>query len=159
MPEAHSVCRSPIFEHEVDDKAQNYIAEVFEIGKEDWRQPTVDYLQVIHVKKLIFIYYKGTLYRMSFDNIFLREDIQAMKEAHSGICDAHQSGQKLHLRIKRLGYYWQRCQARRFHANLIHQPPQLLHPTVASWPFDAWGLDVIRPLTKSSDGHLYLVCN
>ncbi|KAL0319614.1 UNVERIFIED_CONTAM: hypothetical protein Sradi_5222900 [Sesamum radiatum] len=43
------------------------------------------------------------------------------------------------------------------HANLIHQPPESLHPTVASWPFDAWGLDVVGPITKSSRGHLYIL--
>ncbi|KAL0305362.1 UNVERIFIED_CONTAM: hypothetical protein Sangu_3035800 [Sesamum angustifolium] len=42
-------------------------------------------------------------------------------------------------------------------ANLIHQPPMLLHHTVASWPFDAWGLVVVGPLTKSSGGHLYIL--
>ncbi|KAL0439243.1 UNVERIFIED_CONTAM: hypothetical protein Slati_2407300 [Sesamum latifolium] len=66
-----------------------------------------------------------------------------MEETHSGVCDAHQSGPKLHFRIKRMGYYWptmvkdcidyaKRCQACQFHANLIHQPPEPLHPTVAS---------------------------
>ncbi|XP_070049034.1 uncharacterized protein [Nicotiana tomentosiformis] len=33
----------------------------------------------------------------------------------------------------------------------------LLHPTVASWPFDAWGLDVVGPLPKFSGGHLYIL--
>ncbi|KAK4409602.1 hypothetical protein Sango_0033200 [Sesamum angolense] len=91
-----------------------------------------------------------------------------MEEAHSGICGAHQSGPKLHFRIKRMGYYWptmvkdcmdyaRRCQACQVHANLIHQPPEPLHLTVASWPFDAWGLDVVGPLTKSSGGHLYIL--
>ncbi|KAL0295506.1 UNVERIFIED_CONTAM: hypothetical protein Sangu_2507700 [Sesamum angustifolium] len=91
-----------------------------------------------------------------------------MEEAHSGVCGAHQSGPKLHFHIKRMGYYWptmvkdcidyaRRCQACQFHANLIHQPPELLHPTVASWPFDAWGLDVMGTLTKSSGGHLYIL--
>ncbi|KAL0307314.1 UNVERIFIED_CONTAM: hypothetical protein Sradi_6148700 [Sesamum radiatum] len=51
----------------------------------------------------------------------------------------------------------QRCQACQFHANLIHQPLEPLHPTVASWPFDAWGLDVVGPLTKSSGGHLCIL--
>ncbi|KAM0980477.1 hypothetical protein ACFX2A_013913 [Malus domestica] len=31
---------------------------------------------------------------------------QAMEEAHSGICGAHQSGPKLHFQLKRMGYYW-----------------------------------------------------
>ncbi|KAL0404345.1 UNVERIFIED_CONTAM: hypothetical protein Sradi_2075300 [Sesamum radiatum] len=91
-----------------------------------------------------------------------------MKEAHFEICGAHQSGPKLHIRIKRMGYYWptiikdcidyaKRCQACQFHVNLIHQPYEPLHPTVASRPFDAWGLDVVGPMTKSSGGHLYIL--
>ncbi|KAL0448157.1 UNVERIFIED_CONTAM: hypothetical protein Slati_1943600 [Sesamum latifolium] len=67
-----------------------------------------------------------------------------------------------------MGYYWptmvkdcidyaKRCQACQFHANLINQPPQPLHPTVASWPFDAWGLDVVGPMIKSYGGHLYIL--
>ncbi|KAL0342488.1 UNVERIFIED_CONTAM: hypothetical protein Scaly_1911400 [Sesamum calycinum] len=67
-----------------------------------------------------------------------------------------------------MDYYWptmvkdcmdyaRRCQACQFHANLIHQPPEPLHPTVASWSFDAWGLDVVGPLTKSAGGHLYIL--
>ncbi|XP_031124372.1 protein NYNRIN-like [Ipomoea triloba] len=51
-----------------------------------------------------------------------------------------------------------RCQACQVHANFIHQPPEPLHPTVASWPFDAWGLDVVGPITpKSSAGHTYIL--
>ncbi|CAA0830748.1 Unknown protein, partial [Striga hermonthica] len=119
-----------------------------------------------------FIYFNDVLYRRSFDGVLLRclgdeEADQAIEEAHSSICGAHQSGQKLHFQIKRMGYYWptmvrdcidyaQRCQTCQFHANLIHQPPESLHPTVSSWPFDAWGLDVVGPLTKSG-GHLYIL--
>ena len=51
-----------------------------------------------------------------------------------------------------------KCSACQFHANFIHQPPEPLHPTVASWPFNTWGLDVVGPLTpKSSDGHSYIL--
>ncbi|XP_022866714.1 uncharacterized protein LOC111386479, partial [Olea europaea var. sylvestris] len=53
--------------------------------------------------------------------------------------------------------YARKCEACQVHANFIHQPPEPLHPTVASWPFDAWGLDVIGPITpKSSAGHAYI---
>ncbi|XP_060211936.1 uncharacterized protein LOC132639508 [Lycium barbarum] len=34
---------------------------------------------------------------------------------------------------------------------------EVLHQTVASWLFDAWGLDVVGPLLKSSGGHLYFL--
>ena len=49
-----------------------------------------------------------------------------------------------------------KCQACQFHANYIHQSPEDINSTVASWPFDAWGLDVIGPLTKSSKGQIYI---
>ncbi|KAM1727408.1 hypothetical protein ACFX12_018051 [Malus domestica] len=92
-----------------------------------------------------------------------------MEEAHSGVCGAHQSRPKLHFQLKRMGYYWpsmvkdcleyaKRCQACQFHANFIHQPPEPLHPTAASWPFNAWGLDVVGPITpKSSAGEAYIL--
>ena len=50
-----------------------------------------------------------------------------------------------------------KCEACQYHANFIHQLPKPLHPTIASWPFDAWGLDAIGPLPKSSSGHLYIL--
>ncbi|XP_019153560.1 PREDICTED: uncharacterized protein LOC109150044, partial [Ipomoea nil] len=162
------------------------LPQFYDIGNDDWRQPLIDYLtdqklpedprKRVDIKRRTprFIYYKETLYRRSFDGIFLRclgeeEALQAMQEAHSGVCGAHQSGPKLHFHIKRMGYYWptmvkdcidyaRRCQACQYHANFIHQPPEPLHPTVASWPFDAWGLDVVGPITpKSSAWHAYIL--
>nr|XP_016445899.1 PREDICTED: uncharacterized protein LOC107771088 [Nicotiana tabacum] len=53
--------------------------------------------------------------------------------------------------------YAQRCKACQFHANFIHQPPEVLNPTVASWLFEAWGWDVVGPFPKSSNGHLYIL--
>jgi len=61
-------------------------------------------------------------------------------------------------RLHRLGYYWstmianaikyaQRCKACQIHADFIHQPLELLHPTVASWPFEAWGIDIEGPIS------------
>ncbi|XP_019196045.1 PREDICTED: uncharacterized protein LOC109189877 [Ipomoea nil] len=170
----------------VDETVELPTASVYDIGKEDWRQPLINYLtdgklpedprKRVDIKRRTpsFIYYKETLYHRSFDGVFLRclgedEALQAMQEAHSGVCGAHQSGPKLHLHIKRMGYYWptmvkdcidyaRRCQACQYHANFIHQPPEPLHPTVASWPFDAWGLDVVGPITpKSSAGHAYIL--
>jgi len=84
-----------------------------------------------------------------------------LKEAHDGICEAHQPGPKLKDRLHRLGYYWptmiadaiqyaRRCKSCQIHADFIHQPPELLHPTVTSWPFEAWGIDVVGPISPSS---------
>ncbi|KAK3000881.1 hypothetical protein RJ639_022427 [Escallonia herrerae] len=155
------------------------------IEADHWKQPLIDYLEhgrlpedIRHkteIRRRVprFIYYKDTLFRRSYEGLILRclgeeEADQAMDEAHSGICGAHQSGPKLHFQIKRIGYYWptmvkdyldfaKRCQACQFHANFIYQPPEPLHPTVASWPFDTWGLNVVGPLPKSSRIHLYIL--
>ncbi|KAM1866571.1 hypothetical protein ACFX13_009408 [Malus domestica] len=88
-----------------------------------------------------------------------------MEEAHLGVCRAHQSRPKLHFQLKMMGYYWpsmvkdylehaKRCKACQF----IHQLLEPLHPTAASWPFDAWGLDVVEPIMpKSSAGKAYIL--
>ncbi|KMT17273.1 hypothetical protein BVRB_2g039730 [Beta vulgaris subsp. vulgaris] len=152
----------------------------------DWRQPLIDYLEhrklpsdpkhkmKIRRRAPRFIYYKGTLYRRSFLGTWLRcvgdeEAVKTLEEAHSGVCSAHQAGPKLHDRIKRLGYFQpimvqdfmefaKRCEDCQYHSNFIHQPPETLHPTVTSWPFEACGLDVVGPITpKSSAGHAYIL--
>ncbi|KAL0416097.1 UNVERIFIED_CONTAM: hypothetical protein Slati_3441600 [Sesamum latifolium] len=85
------ICKSwiipSIFSDDEDDMFQeeeNHVMEVFEIEEEDWRQPLVDYLKYgklpsdqrqrtdIRWRATCFIYYKGTLYRRSFEGIFLR---------------------------------------------------------------------------------------
>ncbi|KAA0051155.1 protein NYNRIN-like [Cucumis melo var. makuwa] len=54
--------------------------------------------------------------------------------------------------------YAKNCEACQYHANFIHQPQEPLHPTVASWSFEAWGLDPVGPITpKSSAGHSYIL--
>jgi len=115
-----------------------------------------------------------TLYRRSYDGILLRclsnsEAQEVLKEAHDDICRAHQPGPKLKDRLHRLGYYWttmiadaikyaRRCKACKIYADFIHQSPELLHPTVASWPFEAWGIDVIEPISPSSTkGHQFIL--
>ncbi|KAL0533123.1 hypothetical protein IC582_030338 [Cucumis melo] len=162
------------------------VISVYAIDEEDWRQPIIDYLEhgklptdprhraEIRRRVARFIYYKDTLYRRSYEGLLLRclgkeESTKALEEAHSGICGAHQSGQMLQYQLKRMGSYWptmihdsmhfaKYCEACQFHANFIHQPPEPLHPTIASWPFEAWGLDLVGPITpKSSAGHSYIL--
>ena len=94
-----------------------------------------------------------------------------MEEAHANVCEVHQSMPKLQDRVKRMGYYWpimvcdfinfvKRCDACQLHANFIQQPQEPLHPTVVSWPFEAWEMDFIGPFTlKSSVGHTYIVAS
>nr|XP_009777510.1 PREDICTED: uncharacterized protein LOC104227078 [Nicotiana sylvestris] len=150
----------PPDENEDEESKLERLVAVAEAVKVDWRQTMIDYLcygilpedprRKTEIRRCAprFLYYKDTLYRRSFEGVLLRclgedEATQAMQEAHSGVCGSHQSGPKLHFHIKRMGYYWpimvkdcldyaRRCKACQFHANFIHQPPEMLHPTVAS---------------------------
>ncbi|CAM8912699.1 unnamed protein product [Rhodiola kirilowii] len=175
----------PLEENEENMESSNVVY-AYEIEREDWRQPIIDFLDhqklptdprhKVEIRRRAprFIHYKGTLYRRSFLGQWLRclneeEAVEVMQEAHAGICGAHQSGPKLYDRVKRMGYYWptvvqdcvdfaKKCNACQFNANFIHQPPEYLHPTVASWPFEAWGLDVVGPINpKASNGHTYIL--
>ncbi|KAA0051451.1 uncharacterized protein E6C27_scaffold55G002090 [Cucumis melo var. makuwa] len=126
------------------------------IDEEDWRQPIIEYLE--HEKLL-----KDSRHKTE------GESIKAPKEAHAGVCGAHQSGPKLQFQLRRMGYYWpkmvqdsmdyvKKYGACQYHANFIHQPLKPLHPTVASWSFEAWGLDLVGPITpKSSVEHSYIL--
>jgi len=85
---------------------------------------------------------------------------EVLKETHDGIYGIHQSGLKLKDRLRRLGYYWltmitdaiqyARKYKAQIYADFIHQPPELLHSTFASWLFEAWGIDVIGPISPLS---------
>jgi len=115
-----------------------------------------------------------TLYCRSYDGILIccqsrLEAWEDLKEAYGGLCDAHQPGPKLKDRLHWFSYYWptmifdaveyaRRCKACQIHVDFIHQPPELLHPTVISWPFKAWGIDVIRPISpRSVKGHWFIL--
>ena len=71
--------------------------------------------------------------------------------------------------MPRLDYYWptmianaikyaQRSKACQIHVDFIHQPPELLHPTVASWPYEAWGIDIIGSISPpSAKSHRFIL--
>jgi len=115
-----------------------------------------------------------TLYHGSYDSILLRclsnsEAQEVLKEAHDGIYEAHQSGLKLKDRLHRFDYDWptmianaikyvRRCKACQIHTDFILQPSKLLHPIVSSWPFEAWGIDVVESISLSSaKGHQFIL--
>ena len=163
-----------------------YVVSVFEVEESDWRMDMIKYCQSgtlpTDPKKRVYVrrtaprytYLSDTLYRMSFDGILLRclskeEGAEALKEAHAGICGAHQAGPKLAAQLKRIGYYWpsmvqdsvnyaRSCKACQLHGDFIHRPPLPLHPTSLSYPFETWGLDVVGIIApKSSRLHHYIL--
>src|SRR3954464_13380969 len=94
---------------------------------------------------------------------------EALKEAHDGACGAHQPGPKLGYHIRRMGYYWpemmkdakeyaKTCHACQIHGDFKHQLVAYLAPTKATWPFEAWGIDVMGPIhPPSSKGHRFIL--
>ncbi|XP_062119106.1 uncharacterized protein LOC133832835 [Humulus lupulus] len=97
------------------------------------------------------------------------EASRALQETHVGTCGPHQADPKLSAQLKRLGYYWPTmvqdvinfvkcCTLCQLHGDFIHQPPQPLHPSILSWPFETWGMDVIGHFTPpSSKIHKYIM--
>jgi len=85
------------------------------------------------------------------------------------MCGSHQPGPKLRDRLRRLGYYWPKmildaiayakwCHACQIHGDFVHQPPEHLHPTSSSWPFEMWGMDIIGPISPTtSRGHRFIL--
>ncbi|XXG41995.1 hypothetical protein AAC387_Pa01g2354 [Persea americana] len=153
----------------------------------DWRDPFIDYIMVGILpedpKERVSIQRRAPnfhldipskmLYRKSFNGVLLRclsqqEAEESLKEVHAGLCGAHQAGPKLYDQIKRLGYYWptmvadaiqfaKHCQQCQVHGDYVHMPPEWLHPTAISWPFEAWGMDIIGPISPpSSKGHRFI---
>ena len=115
-----------------------------------------------------------TLYRRSYDGILLRclsnsEAQEVLKEAHDGICGAHQPGSKLKDRLHKLSYYWptmiadaikyaKRYKACQIHEDLIHILWSYFTQLFASWPFEVWGINVIGPIRlPSSKGHRFIL--
>ena len=70
--------------------------------------------------------------------------------------------------IKNRSFYWPtmfkdcdqfvksclQCQA---HGVVPRRPPNQLHPTVPTWPFAEWGMDIVGPLPPSSRGCKYIL--
>jgi hypothetical protein len=92
-----------------------------------------------------------------------------LQDVHHGVCGGHQSGAKMYHSIRLAGYYWpgimsdclrvaKSCYSCQVHGDFKHQPPAPLYPTIPSWPFDAWGIDVIGPIDPpSSRGHRFIL--
>ena len=54
--------------------------------------------------------------------------------------------------------YANKCETCQYHVNFIHQPRKPLHPTVTSWLFETWGLDLVGPIIpKLSVGYFYIL--
>ncbi|XP_022154404.1 uncharacterized protein LOC111021681 [Momordica charantia] len=113
-----------------------------------------------------FILRDGALYRRGFSLPLIKcvtpeEGIYILREIHEGVCGNHSGVGSLSAKVVQQGYYWptvdqdakqfvKACDNCQRFANIIHQPPELLTPISAPWPFAQWGVDIIGhfPLGK-----------
>nr|XP_051211175.1 uncharacterized protein LOC127328628 [Lolium perenne] len=157
------------------------------VEEDEWLQPFLDYFKhgslpddpvkrrQLQRRLPSYVYKAGVLYKWSHgQEILLRcvnrgEAEKILQEMHHGVCGGHQGGAKMYHGIRLAGYYWpgimtdclrvaKSCHGCQIHGDFKHQPPVPLHPTVPSWPFDAWGIDVISPIDPpSSRGHRFIL--
>lgn len=121
-----------------------------------------------------YVHIAGVLYRRAYGHeILLRcvgqaEADQVLQETHHGVCGGHQSGAKMYHNVRLAEYYWpgimadcmrvaKSCHNCQIHGDFKHRPPVPIHPIVPSWPFDAWGIDVIRKIEPPSKGHRFIL--
>jgi ribonuclease HI len=170
----------------VQDEYEVNIIVVANVEESDWRKPFLDYfnhgsLPDDHATRRQLLrrapsYWlkADVLYKRSFDGVLLRcvsrsEANMVLNEVHSGVCGGHQSGAKMYHSVRLAGYYWpgimkdcldvaKACHMCQIHGDFKHRPPAPLHPTVPSWPFDAWGIDVMGPFDPpSAGGHRFIL--
>ncbi|KAM6562749.1 hypothetical protein CsatB_022747 [Cannabis sativa] len=141
-----------------EENTINLITFLDSANENDWRQPIKDYIQkrvlLEDLKKRVdvrrrapqFVVFNDTLYKRSFDGILLRclsveEATHALQETHADAIN-----------------FAKCCKSCQLHGDFIHQPPQPLRPSIVSWPFETWGMDVIGPFTPpSSKAHKYIL--
>src|SRR3989442_3337002 len=116
----------------------------------------------------------GVLYRRFWDGLLLRcvstnEGNDLMEKVHAGVCGTYLSGKSVARTILRQVYFWvsmerdcivyvRKCLECQMHGDLSHIPVSELHPTANSWPFSAWGIDIIGKIyPPASNGHEFIV--
>ena len=76
---------------------------------------------------------------------------------HEGVCGNHIGAWTLARKTLRQGYYWpmmlkdamelvRKCKICQEHAKISHLPSEPLTSIISPWPFQQWGLDILRPL-------------
>ncbi|XP_074377784.1 uncharacterized protein LOC141719311 [Apium graveolens] len=142
-----------------------------ENSQDGWTKVYKDYLQhgkqpdssndarVLRRKASLFNILDDVLFKKSATGTLQRcieknEAGMVLRDVHEGDCGNHTNGRNLSLKILRMGYYWptlrrdaldytKKCDACQRHAPIGHQPSEFLHPSIPSWPFMKWGMDIV----------------
>lgn len=117
----------------------------------------------------------GKLYRRGTIGILMKcisheEDRTLLTEIHSGICGNHAASKTLVGKAYRQGFFWptavsdakevvRTCEGWQFFARNANMPANELQTIPISWPFAAWGLDMVGPFKKALGGFTHMfVC-
>jgi hypothetical protein len=104
---------------------------------------------------------------MMMKYIFTEEDIQLLRDIHSGICESHSSWRSIIGKAFRHGFYWPKakydvmeivtkyrnCQ---FFQKQITKHANPLRPINLFGPFTIWGIDIMDILPKAPGGFRFL---
>lgn len=93
---------------------------------------------------------------------------ELLPEMNEGVYGGHPKARTLAERIINLGFYWpiQRKDVKTYVKSydtfkIFWNIPQLSSieqiPIVVTWPFDMWGMDLIRKFPKTQNGYEYLI--
>ncbi|XP_024156411.1 uncharacterized protein LOC112164453 [Rosa chinensis] len=164
------------------DSPDDPVVAVLEPIDVDWRIPLVAYLKrpdptadrKIRFLALNYLLRGDELRRrgedgMDFRCVYGREAKRLMREAHTGICGAHQAGPKMRWLIRRHGYYWpsilkdciafaKGCEDCQAHGPVQHVPNIPMQPIIKPWPARGWALDLIGMIhPHSSLQHKFII--
>ncbi|XP_072064519.1 uncharacterized protein [Arachis hypogaea] len=146
----------------------------FAVQEQDWRWSYLQNLRTgnipsdINNKKKFrrqasfFTIFNKSLYRRGFSRPLLRclsrnEGNLAIYKAHEDICGTHVGARSLAYKFFVQNLFWptlhqdcankvRTCDNCQKHSPIIHIPPEELHYSDVSWPFDKWGLDILSPI-------------
>jgi hypothetical protein len=115
---------------------------------------------------------EGDLYRCDVNGVLMRcitqeEGYKLLTQVHRGECGNHASSRTLVSKAFWHGFYWpttlqdaielvKTYRACQFHTKQIHTPTQMLQIIPPSWPFAAWGLDILGAFPQAVGGYRYL---
>jgi hypothetical protein len=123
-------------------------------------------------KSRMYHWIDGVLYKQGATGMMMMciskdEDVQLLREIHSGVCGAHSSWCSIVRKAFRHGFYWPtakvdameiitKCKECQFFQKQTTKHVNPLRPIDLSWPFAIWGIDIIDVLPRAPGGFMFL---
>ena len=167
--------RLTLVEHLVEPSIDLNDKEVSLVMSEpSWMDPIWDYLiegllpndpkeaSKLRTRSARFTVHQGSLYKRGVFTPILKciagkDADYKLRKVHEGVCRNHIGARALAWKALRQGYYYptmlkdmielvRKCKVCQEHAKISHLPSEPLTSVTSPWPFQQWGLDILRPL-------------